>query len=166
MNEIQKLLDNASQNLLINESLTSDLDDESASLVLKWAINTSNHIVKDSFAIAGNHCERLIDFRLFALGKLLKRINKWHFYLTNFPEDELTRLLQNMISEAVIVFGKSYVKPTTLKINTFIRTIERSSQLNAVMKIISFINPQTSIEENKQVKDKKWKRKHRQNKAI
>ena len=108
--EVKARIRRAAESILENESLTADLDDETAQVLLDWGVAWAESIAGSTTGLAEVEAEAMMDARLRAVRKLLRLAQNW---LANRPEDPAEQMaqLQNIIDQAAVILGDDIVLP-------------------------------------------------------
>ncbi|MGD8807480.1 MAG: hypothetical protein PVH65_16620 [Chloroflexota bacterium] len=77
MNDIARRMQRAAERLLENESLTADLNDEAARLLLAWGVAWTHMIVESTAGLDEGEARLLNRPRLKATRRMLRTVNRW-----------------------------------------------------------------------------------------
>jgi hypothetical protein len=108
--EVMARIKRAAESILTNESLTADLDDETAQILLDWGVAWAESIAGATAGLEETEAETLVEPRLRAVRKLLRLAQNW---LANRPEGSEAQAaqLEKIIEQATIIFGQDFVLP-------------------------------------------------------
>ncbi len=99
----------AVESLLNNETLTADLDDEAANLLLCWGCDCVYRIVQESVLVGDDlsaeaqTIEQAIAPRMRALRRMLRAINCWAVHGGDSAAPEM---LSQVVAHASVVYGR------------------------------------------------------------
>jgi hypothetical protein len=130
MEDLGRRMQRAAERILENESLTADLDDEAAQVLLDWGVRCAEQIARDTVGLSGDSVEEAMYPRLRALRRLMRSVNRWAVKCQ--PMDEET--LAKMLDHAAIVY-RSYVPPDSIPQEAFLT----SSTPQAIARLRAFI---------------------------
>jgi hypothetical protein len=77
MKELARRMQRAAERLLENESLTADLDDEAARLLLAWGVAWTQMIVEATAGVDEAAAQALNRSRLKATRRMMRTVNRW-----------------------------------------------------------------------------------------
>jgi hypothetical protein len=135
MEDLGRRMQRAAERILGNESLTADLDDEAAQVLLDWGVRCAEQIARDTVGLSGDSVEEAMYPRLRALRRLMRAVNRWA--VERQPMDEET--LVEMLDHAAIVY-RSYVPPDGVPQEAFLA----SSTPQAIARLRAFVEGQST----------------------
>lgn len=94
----------AAESILGNETLTNDLDDEAASVLLDWALAWAERVAHSTSRLDDEAAQEAMYPRLKAIRKMMRSINRWGFSQT--PPLCLHPLLPSQPLVRALVGGK------------------------------------------------------------
>ncbi len=121
MNELGQRIDRAVESILENESLTADLDDAAARVLLDWGIACARMIAQGSAGLNDLQAEQFMSPRLRATRRLMRVVNRWVPQRLQVNARENATLLAKMIEQAAVIFGQDYSPPTLDRRKGFLR---------------------------------------------
>ena len=136
MDDLGRRMQRAAERILENESLTADLDDDAAQVLLDWGVRCAEQIARDTVGLSANQVEEAMYPRLRALRRLMRAVNRWAIKCQ--PMDAET--LAEMLEQAAIVYH-SYVPPGTVPQEAFLA----SSTPEAIARLRAFIEGQNTV---------------------
>jgi hypothetical protein len=112
MDSILVRVNRAAESILENESLTADLDDEAAKVLLGWGVARAKEITYRTIEILDEmQAEEAVYLQMRALRRILRTVNKW---VAKANANEIhygESALNKIILEAGIMYGPSYKPP-------------------------------------------------------
>jgi hypothetical protein len=111
-NPIEKRLRRQMEGIYENEALTSEMDDDSAAVFLKWVADRVEKIVQSTAEMDDAQAEEALYPRMRAIRKMSRYINQ----MVQGGGD-LTQLTEKIISQAKEVYGDAYREPDLTKIH-------------------------------------------------
>jgi hypothetical protein len=109
--ELDRRRQRAAESILDNESLTSNLNDDAARLLIDWGLFCAEQIVLSTAGMADAEAEDATYPRLRATRRLMRFVNRWIRQRLNMMPDESTTLLGRIVQQAEIIYGQSFVPP-------------------------------------------------------
>lgn len=100
MVEFKQRFQRAAESILENETLTADLDDEAAKVLLDWGVAQAQSIASETIEMDASQAEEAMYRPMRALRKMLRAANKW---VIDPKENNLGRIGK----QAEIVYGSS-----------------------------------------------------------
>lgn len=100
MVEFKQRIQRAAESILENETLTADLDDEAAKVLLDWGVTQVQSIASETIEMDASQAEEAMYRPMRALRKMLRAANKW---VIDLKENNLGRI----VKQAEIVYGSS-----------------------------------------------------------
>lgn len=89
------------ESIVENESLTAELDDSSAKVLLDWGVACARMIVERAASQEGEQMEGI----QVALHRMLRRVNQWAARADELEPEEEEAWLQTILENAAQVFG-------------------------------------------------------------
>ncbi len=111
MDLLQRRTQRVAQSLLENESLTADLDDAQAQVLLDWALERAETIVQRTAGLGEAEAEEELGPRLRALRRLLRRVNQWLSGGDDMDQRTSAETLAQIVGQAQVVSGPDYAPP-------------------------------------------------------
>jgi hypothetical protein len=112
MDSILVRIDRTVESMLENESLTADLNDEAAKVLIDWSIARTKEIVLGTIEIIDDElAEEAMYGQLRALRRLMRTINRWAYKVAIRDLDYGESALERIIRQAGILYGTSYIPP-------------------------------------------------------
>lgn len=127
MDDVTQQVNLIVESLLENESLTSNLDDAAAQVLLDWGIASTERIVRGVVGLTNVEAEQVMYQQLRATRGLMRYINRWvptRHDMT--PQKSLTKLEQ--ITQQVAIIYPDHTLPDEAQLTLF---IEQSSAYTA-----------------------------------
>ena len=148
MDSILVRINRTIEGILENESLTDNLNDEAAKVLIDWGIQHAKEIAVSTIDIFDEEqAEEAIYARMRALRRIMQTINTWVVKVSvndlNYGESALKRI----ISQADILYGAAYTPPDEASLKNLInRQISLSHApadfIGGLLRLIE--NPQTT----------------------
>ncbi len=98
MIEFQARIQRAAESILENETLTADLDDETARVLLDWGVERAQAIASETLEMDETQAEESMYQPMRALRKMLRTVNQWVI-------DPQEGSLEKILGQATIVYG-------------------------------------------------------------
>ena len=127
MYEVTRRIERAAESILENERLTADLDDAAAKVLLDWGVACAERIAGSTDGLGDFEAEEVISPRLRATRRLMRRVNQWVAGWPNVDTKEEVELLNQIIEQAAIIYGDSFVPPGEHQRTSF---VARQGELN------------------------------------
>jgi uncharacterized membrane-anchored protein YjiN (DUF445 family) len=106
MEELEERINRAVEGILGNESLTADLDDDAAKVLIEWGMTCVNQIAQSVTRLDAAEAEKIMSSRLRAIRRLMRSVNKW---IGNWEETDAnghTKRLSKVLEQAAIIYGE------------------------------------------------------------
>ncbi len=115
----------AVESLLGNESLTDELDDSAAQVLLEWGIACAERIMGATKGLADADAETLTYPRLRAVRRLMRDVNRW---MGQLPSDSMqakehAQALDKVIEQARVIYGDTFSPPDTQQRTAFLESV-------------------------------------------
>jgi hypothetical protein len=104
MSEWKKRAARAAESILENESLTADLDDTAAKVLLDWGIACAELVAKETAGLDDQEAEQVIDSKLRAVRHLMRRVSKWAANQQDMEAQAGSELLDEIIERAAAIY--------------------------------------------------------------
>jgi hypothetical protein len=111
MYEVTRRIERAAESILGNEGLTADLDDSAAKVLLDWGVACAEKVAGSTDGLGDSEAEGVIEPRLRATRRLMRRVNQWVASRPNIDTKEGAELLSQIIEQAATIYGDSFVPP-------------------------------------------------------
>lgn len=112
MNKVQERANRAAESLLENESLTADLDDESAQALLDWALACAERIAQSTADLDDGEAEEAMSPRLRAVRRMMRLVNAWLASPAERDIDGGEPVLDQIIDQVQAVYGPAFIPPS------------------------------------------------------
>ena len=109
--EMDRRRQRAAESILDNESLTADLDDDAAKLLIDWALSCTERIVRSTEGLSDTEAEDVTYPRLRSMRRLMRFVNRWVRQRLEMTPDESEKLLGQIVQQARTIYGSGYVPP-------------------------------------------------------
>ena len=131
MIDIESRMQSAAESILENETLTADLDDTAAKVLLDWGVGLSQQIANQTIELDQSQAEEAMYPPMRALRKMLRGANMW----SNDPQESN---LGRIFNQAAIAYGSGFVQPGDDKLYAFTTTISTnpSERLIALQELV------------------------------
>lgn len=120
MYEVTRRIERAAESILENERLTADLDDAAAKVLLDWGIACAEKIAGSTDGLSDSEAEKVISPGLRATRRLMRRVNRWVASGANIDTEEEAELLNQIIEQASIIYGDSFIPPGDDQLTSFL----------------------------------------------
>ncbi|MEJ2757143.1 MAG: hypothetical protein P8046_01560 [Anaerolineales bacterium] len=131
-NRMEKRLQREIEGLYGNEALTSDLDDSSAKVFLKWAEDRVRNIVDSTENLDDDAADDRMYPRLKAIRRMARYVNQAIAEQTAAPE-----LIEKIIEQAKVLYGKSFAEPDRQKLQAML--MRRSDATDFIQALKMFL---------------------------
>jgi hypothetical protein len=150
-NELTPRINRAVESILENESLTADLDDAAAKVLLDWGIACANMIARSTASLNDIEVEDIMSPRMRATRRLMRLVNRRVSRQSHTDAGGGTTLLTKVIEQATIIYGTDFTPPDNEQRNAFLQEGLISSSPQFIMNLRALIENQvatrTSLEE-------------------
>lgn len=120
MDEFDRRVHRAVQSILENESLTADLDDPAAQVLLDWGIACAEGIAGDSVGLDDDEARDFISSRLRATRRLMRRVRRWVIKQAEMDAGARAALLDQIMEQAAVVY-RDFAPPDDDRRAAFLR---------------------------------------------
>jgi hypothetical protein len=121
MPELTARLNRAAESILENESLTADLDDPSAQVLLDWGLDCARMIARSTLGLNADAAEQAMSLRLRATRCLMRRVNRWAGARGEADAERGAEFWDDVVEQAAIVYGAAFTPPDAERRETFLR---------------------------------------------
>jgi hypothetical protein len=125
MDQVSRRASRAAESILGNESLTSNLDDTAAQVLIDWGIDCAEMIAQRTVGLNDAEAEEVMAPRLRALRKLMRQINQTIPALapSRGENDKLDaeETLDTIIEQASIIYSPAFKQPTPEQREAFLK---------------------------------------------
>jgi len=108
------------ESILENESLTANLDDDAARVLLAWGTARARSIAQSTAGLDDETAEGAIYPRMRALRRMLRAINRWIPNRLNMSMDDNRAVLAGILEQASKVYGADFVPPDEGQVQVFL----------------------------------------------
>ena len=123
MNGIKERSDKAVESILENEKLTADLADDAAEVLLDWGIACVRTIVQVTLGLDEMEAEEAMYGPMRATRRLMRAVNRWLTRYEILGEVGHVEVLQKIIAQAGVIYGRDYIPPTPAQQGAFLAEI-------------------------------------------
>ena len=120
-NQLAQCINHAVENILENESLTTDLDDAAAEALLDWGVACAKMIAQSTVGLNKIEAEDVMLPRLRATRRLMRLMNRWGSKRLQMDVESNAALLTKVIEQAVIIYGKGFTPPGDERRDAFLK---------------------------------------------
>ncbi len=125
MDKVSQRASRAAESILGNESLTSNLDDAAAQVLIDWGIDCAEMIAQRTAGLGETEADEVITPRLRATRKLMRHVNQTIPKLTRTQDesnrDNLEETLDAIIAQASVIYGPDFKPPTPEQRTAFLK---------------------------------------------
>jgi hypothetical protein len=112
MDSILGRVNRVAESILENESLTADLNDEAAGVLIDWGIARAKEVAYSTLEIVDDdQAEEAMYVQMRALRRILRTANQWATKISMIDKEYGESALASIIEQAAILFGQTYVPP-------------------------------------------------------
>ncbi len=101
----------AVESIVENETLTDNLDDKAAQVLLDWGVACAEMIAQSTVGLDDERAEAEIYQRMRALRRMLRAVNRWIPRRLDMSDEEKLAALEEVIGLASQVYGPSFTFP-------------------------------------------------------
>lgn len=94
----------AVESILSNETLTSDLDDEAAKLLLNWGLDWTKRVALATARLDDETAREDMYPKLKAIRKLMRLVNRWGANLETLEEAQQAKMFAEILEYARLIF--------------------------------------------------------------
>jgi hypothetical protein len=143
MDSILERVNRAAESILENESLTADLNDEAAKVLLDWGVARAKEIANGTIEILDEEqAEEAMYAQMRALRRILRTTNQWATKINTIDREYGESALATIIEQAAILFGQSYITPNEVSCRDLVNR-QNSPPSAFIASLLSLIeNPQ------------------------
>ncbi len=105
----------AAESILGNETLTSDLDDEAASLLIEWGLAWSERVAHSTSHLDDESARESMYSQLKAIRKLMRLINRWGANLEAWDDPQKEKTFAKILELRTVIDGEGFPQPTQEK---------------------------------------------------
>ncbi len=117
----------AAESLLENESLTADLDDAAAKVLIDWGIACAKAAAQGTAGLDDDQAETEMDTRLRATRKLMRSVNKWVAGYAEMDEESQVALLARMQEQVAAIYGPGSLSPDFQQLRAFVEELAQTT---------------------------------------
>lgn len=123
MDKITQRKKEAVESILENESLTEDLDDQAAQLLINWGITCAEKSVLSSQMLDNETAEEMLTIKLRAVRRLMRLVNKWGIKLSEKNSQFNFEMFSQILGQAQIVYTDEFKVPDKFVQEAFLEKI-------------------------------------------
>lgn len=118
MDAVSRRARRAAESILENETLTANLDDDAAQVLIDWGIDSAEMIAQRTVGLDAPEAEEIMTPRLRALRQLMRLVNQAIPDLERSPGEKnkeyqnFKNTLDTIIEQATIIYGPDFKPPT------------------------------------------------------
>ncbi|RLD02688.1 MAG: hypothetical protein DRI56_13770 [Chloroflexota bacterium] len=94
----------AVESILSNETLTSDLDDEEAKLLLNWGLEWAKRVALNTSHLKDAAAQENMHPKLKAIRKLMRLVNRWGANLESLEEAQQAKIFAEIVEHTKLIF--------------------------------------------------------------
>jgi hypothetical protein len=106
MDDLSHRVRQVTESLLENESLTADLDDQTAKVLLDWVTGCAGMVAQSTAALDDQAAEEAMSPRLRAIRRLMRQVNGW--VAAGLPAEDVQERLAKVLEQAAIIYEQDY----------------------------------------------------------
>jgi hypothetical protein len=126
--ELAERAKRAAESILENESLTADLDDQAAKVLLDWGTTCARTIATSTSGLSAAQAQEAMDLRLRAVRQFMRSINGWAAEQQGMDAEGHAARLVKVLEQAAIAYGTGFVHPAQEQRDTFLaQQVEQAS---------------------------------------
>lgn len=109
--ELERRQQRAAESILDNESLTADMEDDAAQLLIDWALSCAEQIIFSTKGLSDQEAEDATYPRLRSMRRMMRFVNRWIRQRHDLMPGEREKLLEQIVQQARTIYGPNYVPP-------------------------------------------------------
>ena len=142
MEDLERRTQRAVERILGNESLTADLDDDAAKVLLDWGVACAKQIARSPAGFFGAQGNETMDLRLRDLRRLMRAVNRWASRQQQMDAEQLAKLL----AYAETIYA-GFGPPDSARQQAFLGQSLAASPPEAIARLRAFIEGQGAGEQ-------------------
>jgi hypothetical protein len=127
MDELAQRASRAAESILENESLTADLDDAAANVLLDWGVACAKTIAQSTAGLDSAQAEEAMVPRLRAIRQLMRSVNNWIANRQGMDAEANATSLNKIIEQATLTYGESFRPPDQDRRDAFLKQLLEST---------------------------------------
>jgi len=127
VDELAQRATRAAESILENESLTADLDDVAANVLIEWGVACAKMIVQSTASLDSAQAEEAMAPRLRAIRQLMRAVNNWTANQRGMDAEANAASLARIIEQAAIMYGENFTPPAQDQRDAFLKQQLESS---------------------------------------
>ena len=136
MDYLTQRFDKVAEGILEYESLTADLDDEAAQLLLDWGLASAKMIVDGTAGIEDDEeADEVMYARLRANRGLMLSLNKWAAKREGMNEQASLKEFSKVSNYAATVYGQDFTPPDENQRQTFISSYQADNDVQMILNL-------------------------------
>jgi len=142
MEDLERRTRRAVERILGNASLTADLDDDAAKVLLDWGVACAEQIARSSGGLFDTQGEETMDVRLRDLRRLMRAVSRW----TPKRQEMDTAQLAKLLGYAETIYA-GFGPPDSVRQQAFLGQSLAASPPETIARLRAFIEGQHTGEE-------------------
>ncbi len=118
--ELAERAKRAAESILENESLTADLDDQAAKVLLDWGTICARTIAASTAGLSVAQGQEAMDLRLRAVRQFMRSINGWATEQSGLDAEGRAARLAEVLDQVAVAYGTGFARPTQEQRDTFL----------------------------------------------
>ena len=129
----------AAESILGNESLTSDLDDEAASLLLDWGLGLAKRVAHTTSHLGDDAAQEEMYPKLKAVRKLMRLANKWGANHQALDQPQRAEIFVDILKHVITIVEGKFISPSQEKITAFL-DVKYENQAHLIRELGQFFD--------------------------
>ena len=136
MDYLTQRFDKVAEGILEYESLTADLDDEAAQLLLDWGLASAKMIVDGTAGIEDDEeADEVMYARLRANRGLMLSVNKWAAKREGMNKQASLKEFSKVSNYAATVYGQDFTPPDENQWQSFISSYQADNDVQMILNL-------------------------------
>ena len=142
METLARRTQRAVEGLLENETLTADLADAPAQVLLNWGIECTTWLVQTTAHLADDEAaDEAIYPQRKALRRLIRQINRWVSKLPELDDATNTKNFEKCLAYAQTIYGEALNPPQAFERRMFLRWSLKEDAVHIIMSLHKLLTP-------------------------
>jgi hypothetical protein len=125
------------EGFLENESLTADLDDRAAQVLLDWGLTSSKRVAQGTVDLDDVEAEEAMYPRLRATRRLMRYVNRWVAQRQEMDTQASTTLLSRILDQAAIIYGERFRPPSEERRQVFLQRMAFTGAAGSAQQVVT-----------------------------
>ncbi|MEW5871165.1 MAG: hypothetical protein AB1894_17960 [Chloroflexota bacterium] len=109
----------AAESILENESLTAELDDREANVLVEWGVACAKAAARQTAGMEDAQAEQALDANLRATRQLMRQVSKWVSGQAGMDAENRAALLSRIAEQQAAIYGQAFSPPDDRRLQAF-----------------------------------------------